>query len=85
MSSLPLASVEMPRWAKMSPILPMAWVRPPAATTRSRSVGSGGGIARSRRLGVRKKVSTVSPTKGRAMTRPTRSGCTISAAMRQTS
>ena len=27
MSSLPLASVEMPRWAKMSPILPMAWVR----------------------------------------------------------
>ena len=30
------------------------------------------------------KVAAVSPTKGRAMTRPTRSGWTISAAMRQT-
>ena len=85
MSSWPLASVEMPRWAKMSPILPMAWVRPPAATTRSSSVGSGGGMARSLRLAVRTKVAGVSPTNGRAMTRPTRSGCTISAAMRQTS
>ena len=55
MSSLPLASVEMPRWAKMSPILPMAWVRPPAATTRSRMVGSGGGMARSLRLAVRRE------------------------------
>ena len=51
MSSLPLASVVMPRWAKMSPILPMAWVPPPASITRSRSVGSGGGIARSLRFG----------------------------------
>ena len=75
----------MPRWAKMSPILPIAWVRPPAATTRSSSVGSGGGIARSLRFAVRAKVSRLSPTKGRAMTRPTRSGWTISAAIRQVS
>ena len=48
----------------------------PASVSRSRSVGSGGGTAKSRRLAVRLKVAVVSPTKGRAMTRPTLSGST---------
>ena len=42
-------------------------------------------MAKSRRCAVRTKVSGVSPRNGRAMTRPTRIGCTISAAIAQTS
>ena len=42
-------------WEKMSPILPMAWTCLPASVARSSSVGSGGGMAKSRRLPVRLK------------------------------
>ena len=42
----------------------------PAALARSSSVGSGGEIAKSRRLPVRLNVAFVSPVNGRAITRP---------------
>ena len=54
----------------MSAILPMPKVLRPAASARSRSVGSGGGTEKSRRLAVRVKLAESSPTKGRAITRP---------------
>ncbi len=69
----------------MSEILPMANTWRPAALARSSSVGSGGEIAKSRRLPVRLKVSRVSPVKGRAMTRPIISGAVSVKAISQTS
>ena len=41
----PLRTSETPRWAKMSPILPMPMTVLPRAVSRSSSVGSGGGMA----------------------------------------
>ncbi|RJL12093.1 hypothetical protein D3P05_12595 [Paracoccus siganidrum] len=69
----------MPRWLKMSPILPIAWVTRPASKAMSRIVSEGGAMAKSRRLGVRRKRPGASPRKGRAITRPTRIRCSIGA------
>ena len=57
----------------------------PAALLRSSRVGSGGEMAKSRRLPVRLKLARVSPTKGRAMTRPIISGAVSSKAIWQIS
>ncbi len=62
----------------MSAILPTVMTCRPAALARSRIVGAGGGIARSRRLAVRLKSLAVEPMNGRAITRPMRSGSTSS-------
>ena len=75
---------EMPRWAKMSAILPIDTTVPPAAVTRSSRVSACGGVVRSLRLVVRWNVSALSPTNGRAITRPILSGAVSSLATAQT-
>ena len=67
---LPLRSSPVSRWAKMSPILPIETIARPACAARCSRLPSGGGTAKSLRLGVRTKSFAVPPTKGRAMTRP---------------
>ena len=66
--------VPVPRWAKMSPILPTEIDRPPGLgqPVEQRRLRRRHGVVAP--VGVRLNVSGVSPTNGRAMTRPTFSG-----------
>ena len=75
-ASLPagFTSSPVPRWAKMSPILPTVTTARPAFVATSRMVSAGGGVEKSLRFGVRVKPVAGEPTNGRAMTRPMRYG-----------